>query len=86
MQIVQHPINWSSILKSLLCDHVLFITEKTTWCIFIFWREFLYCQFMSAMYEFRLVGRYGHGICVEISFQLLWQKDNKGGQLLRYDV
>jgi len=36
MQIVQHPIHWSSILKSLLCDHVLFITEKVTWCVFIF--------------------------------------------------
>jgi hypothetical protein len=38
------------------------------------------------MYEYRLVGRYGNGICEQISFQLLWQKDNKGGQLLRCDV
>jgi len=38
------------------------------------------------MYEYRLFGRYGKGIYVQISFQLLGQKDNKGGQLLLCDV
>jgi hypothetical protein len=35
IQIVQHPIPRSSILKPLLCGHMLFITEKVTWCGFI---------------------------------------------------